>query len=329
MSGRKPVFLAAAGSCVALLIAVELLARLALPIVAGSELAYDFRALRVLAEQSRRTSKRVWLVGDSTVMGLDVQRSETPSVVLEQALRSSGVDVEVRAIAHPGIGLDNIGELLEGLPLQEGDVALVAIHLGLATTYLDTGVWRDGGAWQGRVEQWAGRGWQRSTLVRHADYVARIPVLLMQELLPRSVGYRLRRTRPGPERRQEWTGGALRPSDLQHLTEIYGQVGPAIAPEVGATLQRIRGDLSRRGVTLVSYVTPLNREIVEQYGYARWSELSSAARAACLRCASSELPCLNLIDTIPGELFYDDDHLMAEGYRALIRTLAPALESHL
>jgi hypothetical protein len=322
----NPGLLVCSICCVILLFVCEGFSRSALAVVAETEFGYDFRALRVLAEQSRGAPKVVWLIGDSTVLGLDVPLYETPGPVLERRLRSDGHDVEVRPVARPGGGLEDIRLILAELPLRTGDVALVSIHLGLATNF---DAKADGDTWQARVEHRASRLWDVSALVRYADYLARIPILVMQEVLPQRMANRLRRTRPGPERRAEWTGNRLRGADLEHLAATYGDIGPVDVPVIREQLRRIHEDMARRGVPLLTYVAPLNRAIVEQYGYANWSDLSAVGVATCEKDEVSELVCLNLVDTIGGDLFYDDDHLMAEGYRKMVEALTPAVESHL
>lgn len=310
----------------ALLAGVELLTRLTLPAMARSKIGYDHRALEVLAHEPRRGRTIVWFVGDSTVIGRDVPRDDRPAAVLERVLRDEGFDVDVRPVAHPGIGLENARRMLLHLPLEAGDVALVTTHLGLATQYRDIGLRRLGRTWQRRLEHAAVRLLERSAFVRYSDYLKRIPILLAEELSPHYVGRRLRGIRPGPTRRAEWTRGELRAVDLRSLARRYATIGPDDAAEIGDGVRRIRDFLAPRDVSLVTYISPLNRQIVERYAYANWSRLAAAGAAACASSAAVGVACLDLVGAIPGDFFFDDDHLDASGYRAMIRELAPVIE---
>ncbi len=313
--------------CVVLLLALEGLARWGLPVVAASEMFYDQRALMVLAEGRRDGSPIVWLIGDSTVIGLDVARAETPGPVLERALRKIRAGVEVRPVGNAGMGLDNAWELVERLPLRPGDVVLVSTHLAHATDYHDHG-WgeRSAKTWQDRVERAARRQADRLMLVRHRHYVSRVPILLGRNgLLPQEVGYRLRRTRPGPVRRELWTSGRLPAGDLKTLTMHYGTIDEKTAGAIHGKLARIDAVLRARDVAFMTFISPLNREIVDRYGYAEWDTLRAAAAAVCSLGARSGMRCLNLVDAIPFSYFYDDDHVTAGGYRRLVSKLVPPL----
>lgn len=313
-------------ACLALLLVTEVGARAGLPHLARIDRFYDFRALRVLAEDVREGSSRVWLVGDSTVMGLDVGRFNTPGPVLDRALQERGADVDVRAVAVPGIGLDNIYEILSELPLQDGDLVLVSTHLGMVGNYRDDiGGARSLKSWQQRIERHLSTVIESSMLVRHRDYLSRLPALVAQTTLPQRLAYRLRRTPPGPQRREIWVHGQLGRQELAHLAGIYAEIGLgtaalAVEKHLAAHIQ-----LQSRGVTLATYITPLNPALVEQYGYADWSTMVAAAAAICRDLDAQGVPCLDLVAAVPSEYFYDDDHLDAVGYRHLIEELVPLL----
>ncbi len=324
---RRPGLARAIVFCLALLLALEGLARWGLPLVATSELFYDQRALLVLAERDRTPAPAVWLIGDSTVVGLDVAPREAPGPVLERALRKTQPAVEVRPIGHGGVGLDNVAEIVRKLPLRPGDVVLVSTHLAHATAYHDVG-WgeRDAKTWQDRVERAARRQADRVALVRHRKYLSRMPILLGRNgVLPRRIGFRLRRTRPGPLRRELWTTGRLPEADLKSLITGYGSLDDRNAVVIHEKLARIDAILKAREIAFVTFVTPLNREIVERYEYADWSTLVRVAGEVCKLSARAGVGCLNLVNTIPAEYFYDDDHLMAEGYPLLASKLVPPL----
>jgi hypothetical protein len=307
----------------ALLLALEGLARWGLPVVAASEIFYDQRALMVLAEGHRDGSPVVWLIGDSTVIGLDLAPAETPGPVLERALRRIKPGVEVRPVGNAGMGLDNAAELVGLLSLQPGDVVVVSTHLAHATDYHDHG-WGEGSAktWQDRVERAARRQADRFMLVRHRHYVSRMPILLGRNaLLPEHVGFRLRRTRPGPVRRELWTTGRLPGGDLKSLTLHYGAIDDRTAGVIHGKLAGIDAVLKARDVAFMTFISPLNREIVDRYGYAEWDTLVGTAAEVCNLGSRSGMHCLNLVDAIPFSYFYDDDHVMASGYRLLVSKL--------
>jgi len=311
-------------TCLALLLFVELGARAALPILARVDRFYDYRALRVLAEDSRGSASRIWLVGDSTVMGLDVGRANTPGPVLARALQERGVDADVRTVAVPGIGLDNIYEILADLPLQTGDIALVSTHLGLVGEYRDDlGGSRSLSSWQQGIERRVSAVAEISMLFRYRDYLSRLPILLAQTTLPQGLAYRLRRTPPGPLRRESWVHGRLGRQELEDLAAHYAVIGPDTAALAVKKHLAAHARLKSRGVVLATYIAPLNAALVEQYGYADWSAMVAAAAAICGGLDAQGVACLDLMAALPSDHFYDDDHLDAEGYRHLIDVLVP------
>lgn len=313
-------------TCLALLLLAELGARAGLPHLARVDCLYDFRALRILAEDERGGSSRVWLIGDSTVMGLDVGRVYTPGPVLARVLEERGVDVDVRAVAVPGIGLDNIYEILSGLPLQPGDIALVSTHLGLVGEYRDDlGGDRTLKSWQQGIERRVSAVVESSMLFRHRDYLARLPILLAQATLPQSLAYGLRRTPPGPQRHERWVHGRLGQQELTHLASVYAAIGPDTAEL--AVEKHLAGHawLQSHGFTLATYITPLNPVLVEQYGYADWTVMAAAAATICRDLNAQGVACLDLVAAVPSDYFYDDDHLDAVGYQHLIEELVPFL----
>jgi len=318
--------------CSGLLVAAECLSRWAVPRLAVSPGYYDSGAMKALAARDRRGRHVVWLIGDSTVVGLDVRRDQTLGARLDKRLRERFPGWEARAVGFGGIGLTNDMEIARELPLERGDVAIFPIHLLYAANRADIGEGlrgpESGAGWRERVETNAKKPFVRCCgLVRNQRYLSRLPALLAQEqLLPEKIAKLMRRTKSGPQRMREWTSGAITPEDLKNLTRRYSAVDGRRVPRVLKILVDIHRQLEQQGVLLATYVSPLNRAIVERYRYADWGRLVSVGRSICAASTRAGVECLNLVDAVPGELFYDDDHPQPEGYRIEASQLTRYLE---
>lgn len=328
----RPPALAVALATTALLLGLaELGGRSCGPTLAASEWFHDPGAMKALAERPRDGRPMLWVLGDSTVLGFDVPREQGIGPQLQRALDARGGDWEVRAVGVAGVGIAGAAALLDGLPAAPGDRVLIPIHLGIGADATGAPPAAGSLAWQASLEteladELRGRSW----LVRNADYLSRLPVLALKNgLLPEALAARLRPSKPGAVRRREWTSGELAADDLDHLEQVYGALGPERTAALLERLADARDRLARRGAALVSFVTPLNRELFDRYGIARWADLERVAADTCAGCADLALPCVDLLGAVDGALFFDDDHVMGEGYAALAARLAAFLAPEL
>jgi hypothetical protein len=319
-----PRTIACIATCLVFLAIAEVATRLALPVIADLPGFYGGAGTYVLAERPRDQRRILWLIGDSTVLGLDLPRTETLGFLLGEAAQENGGRVEVRTVGLRGLGLLEAAAIANGLPLRPGDTLLLQVHLAYATRVqpprLGSAIVSANGAWKDRVDSELARGWQSSSIVRNRRFIARLPFLLFKGLFP-SLGSRLLDDKPGEVRRREWTTGALTARDLEHLASTYGPVGGDTAGEIVAQLTQAESFFVDREVEVVAYISPLNHQIVNRYRYANWQTLADTAASATEGCRRNGIACLNLIDAVPPEAFFDDDHLDPSGYRVMLNKL--------